>query len=184
MSERKIRFHARTADAAACLSIGYRMMLKFYRAVGMINNAEKEASKYERFHEILLARSAAQSANTENDRPTHIYIRKLMSLLENGECTVMNKEFREELPKSFVGYEDEKYYYLSLEKTHKEVNRLCLAQGEEFPITTRELGQALREDRYIDPFGTHSSQSQYLGGRNYRCIRLKKSAVAEVMDME
>ena len=96
----------------------------------------------------------------------------------------MDKESREELPKSFVGYEDEKYYYLSLEKTHKEVNRLCLAQGEEFPITTRELGQALREDGYIDPFGTHSSQSQYLGGRNYRCIRLKKSAVAEVMDME
>ena len=34
---------------------------------------------------------------------------------------------------------------------------------------------------YIIPFGENTTKSKYLGGRNYRCIQLKKSAVEEVM---
>jgi len=61
------------------------------------------------------------------------------------------------------------------------VKRFCNMQDEEFAITARALGKALKDDGYIIPFGENTTKSKYLGGRNYRCIQLKKSAVEEVM---
>ena len=183
LTEKKVRFHSRTADAVACTEIGYEMMLKFFSAVNMLN-ADAVNERKERFHSIMIELSAEQTKHVECDRPTHIYIRKLMTLLENGECNILHKDAHVQIPPNFIGYEDETLYYFSLENSHRMVKRFCFSQDEEFAITARALGKALKDDGYIIPFGENTTKSKYLGGRNYRCIQLKKSAVEEVMGCE
>ena len=180
LTEKKVRFHSRTADAVACMEIGYEMMLTFFSSVGMLN-ADAVSERRERFHSIMIELSAEQTKHVESDRPTHIYIRKLMTLIENGECSILHKDAHVQTPPNFIGYEDEQLYYFSLENSHKMVKRFCNMQDEEFAITARALGKALKDDGYIIPFGENTTKSKYLGGRNYRCIQLKKSVVEEMM---
>lgn len=181
MYERRIHFHSRTADAIACLEIGYRMMINFYRSV--IGMDEEQAAESERaFHSILLELAAEQAKNVNSDRPTHIYIRKLISLIECGECPLLPADADVKSTKGFIGFEDEKYYYLFLDLSHKSVKKLCDTQGENYEITSKELAKALNQEGYIVPiYGKHTGSIRF-GSLQRRVMKLKKSAVEKVLD--
>lgn len=181
MYERNIHFHSRTADAIACLEIGYKMMVLFYRS--LIGIEEAQASESERaFHSILLELAAEQAKNVNADRPTHIYIRKLISLIECGECPVLPADAEVKSTKGFIGFEDEKYYYLFLDLSHKSVKKLCDMQGENYEITSKELAKALAQEGYIVPiYGKHTGSIRF-GELQRRVMKLKKSAVDKVLD--
>ena len=83
LQRENIRFHARTADAVACLELGYAMMLCFFRSMGMLHD-DMEQKHREVFHGMMLSLAAKQAAYVESDKPTHIFIRKLMGLLDAG----------------------------------------------------------------------------------------------------
>lgn len=179
--ERRIHFHSRTADAIACLEIGYRMMLNFYRSVSGMEEDQASESECD-FHSILLELAAEQAKNVNSDRPTHIYIRKLISLIECGECPLLPTDADVKSTKGFIGFEDEKYYYLFLDLSHKSVKKLCDTQGENYEITSKELAKALAQEGYIVPiYGKHTGSIRF-GELQRRVMKLKKSAVDKVLD--
>lgn len=101
LTANEVRFHSRTADAVACMEIGYEMMLTFFSSVGMLN-ADAVSERRERFHSIMMELSAEQTKHVESDRPTHIYIRKLMTLIENGECSILHKDTHAQTPPTLL----------------------------------------------------------------------------------
>lgn len=183
LQRENIRFHARTADAVACLELGYAMMLCFFRSMGMLHD-DMEQKHREVFHGMLLSLAAKQAAYVESDKPTHIFIRKLMGLLDAGECAVLPRSTPSTLPPNFVGYEDEEFYYLILENTHRLVKRMCDTQDESFAISAKALSKALFEEGYLQQISGKNTGTMRFGNVSRRVMRLRKSAVEEVMRCE
>ena len=105
LQKNKIIFHDRLPDTLACLAVGFLFLLKFLCAKEMIGS-EDCADFEKRFDDALLSLSAQQSKAVESDRPTHIFLSKLMALLECGQLCVVPSDTSVELPHNCIGYED------------------------------------------------------------------------------
>ena len=178
-----IRFHGRTADAVACLELGFFMLLRFLKDVGALDE-QREDEHREAFENVLLTLAAKQSACVAADKPTHIFVRKLMGLLDAGECSLLSKNNPSALPPNFVGYEDEEYYYLVLENAHRLVKRMCDVQDESFSISAKALAKALFEEGFLLQISGKNTGTMRFGNASRRVMRLRKSAVEEVMRCE
>lgn len=170
-----IRCHGRVPEIVAWLRIGWKMYLTFMKDQGMFTKETADALENQ-FADILYELARKQSASIEQDKPTHIFIRKLYALLESGQAIVLNKsEHYNELPSSFVGYEDDQYLYLSKDIAHRMVKKLCDEQGELFPVTSRTLLQMLADEKLIDTYGGGNTKAVRFGEVTKRVICLNKS---------
>ena len=146
LKEKSIPFHDRLPDTLACLEIGFSFMEIFLSAEAHMDEKGITALN-ERFENVLLYLAARQSESIEQDRPTHIFLRKLYSLIECGQvCLIPASSRLETLPKNYIGYEDETYYYLLLDVSHKAVKRLCGEQDEGFAISAKSLAKELADE--------------------------------------
>lgn len=105
----KIRCHGRVPENVAWLLIGMRFFLLFMESHEMISIEESRRTMGE-FKNCLYGLAKKQSNYIEDNRPTHMFIQKLYSLLESGQAVVIGKDnYEGYTPIGFVGYEDNDY---------------------------------------------------------------------------
>ena len=184
LKEKSIPFHDRFPDTLACLEVGFLFLTDFLCAKDITD--ERDATELQnRLHIVLLHLSAKQSESVEADRPTHIFLRKLYSLIECGQvCLIPASSRLETLPKNYIGYEDENYYYLMLDASHKAVKRLCGEQDEGFAISAKSLAKALADEGLIEPGdnGTNTRTMRF-GGRLKRVMLLRKEKANKLVSV-
>ena len=184
LKEKSIPFHDRLPDTLACLEVGFLFLTDFLCAKDITD--ERDATELQnRLHIVLLHLSAKQSESVEADRPTHIFLRKLYSLIECGQvCLIPASSRLETLPKNYIGYEDETYYYLLLDVSHKAVKRLCGEQDEGFAISAKSLAKALVDEGLIeqDESGTNTKTMRF-GGRLKRVMLLRKDKANKLISV-
>ena len=167
--------HGRIPEAVACLRIGFDFYLDFMEENFMLNPISSDKLRQE-FLEYLYAQAADQCSSIINDKPTHIFIKKLYSLLESGQVYVMKRgELYEPTGGAFIGWEDEDYYLLNCDSALKAVKRLCDEEGTRFTITLRGLMRALAEEDLIDTFGNQNTFPIRIGDKSKRVMWLRKS---------
>ena len=183
LRENEIQFHDRLPDTLACLEIGISFM-EIFLSAEMDFGEEDITALNGRFENVLLHLAARQSESIEQDRPTHIFLRKLYSLIECGHvCLIPASSRLETLPKNYIGYEDETYYYLLLDVSHKEVKRLCGEQDEGFAISAKSLAKALADEGFIETKDGANTQTMRFGGRLKRVMVLSKAKSNKVVGM-
>lgn len=184
LKEKSIPFHDRLPDTLACLEVGFLFLTDFLCAKDITD--ERDATELQnRLHIVLLHLSAKQSESVEADRPTHIFLRKLYSLIECGNVCLLSATGRTEIPpKNYIGYEDENYYYLMLDASHKAVKRLCGEQDEGFAISAKSLAKALADEGLIEPGdnGTNTRTMRF-GGRLKRVMLLRKDKANKLVSV-
>ena len=184
LKEKSIPFHDRLPDTLACLEVGFLFLTDFLCAKDITD--ERDATELQnRLHTVLLHLSAKQSESVEADRPTHIFLRKLYSLIECGNVCLLPATGRTEIPpKNYIGYEDETYYYLMLDASHKAVKRLCGEQDEGFAISAKSLAKALADEGLIEPGdnGTNTRTMRF-GGRLKRVMLLRKEKANKLVSV-
>ena len=169
--------HGRIPEAVACLKIGFDFYLDFMEENFMMNPITADGKRQE-FLKFIYAQAASQSRSVTSDKPTHIFVKKLYSLLESGQAYVM-KRFEQYEPTggSFVGWEDDDYYYLNCDLSLKAVKRICDDEGTRFTITLRGLLRSLAEEGLIELTNGNNTRQIKVNGKSKRvmCLIKKKS---------
>ncbi|MBR5221248.1 MAG: DUF927 domain-containing protein, partial [Clostridia bacterium] len=181
LNEYHIIFHDRIPDTLTCLQIGFNMMVSFLHTVGMLTDKEVVDIKAV-CNAILLMHAARQSDAVEDDRPTHIFVRKFLALIECGHAVVVPLTNASGiLPTNCFGYEDEEFYYLFFDAAQRAVKKFCDDQGEDFTVSTKALGKALADEGFINTDGGENTHSKKIGGRSRRVLMLRKDKVRKLM---
>ena len=175
--------HGRIPETVACLKVGYNMYLEFLSDWGMMNIVTADSMRQE-FCDIINAQAEAQSKSVSADKPTHKFIRKLNSLLESGQAYVMKRnEKYEPTGAGFVGWEDEKYYYLNCDSAVKAVRRLCEDSGESFTITPKALLKQLAEEGLIEMTDNRATRLIRINGKPKRLVCLIKERAESIAEL-
>lgn len=145
------RCHGRVPETVAHLQMGMDFFLMFLRD----RNGMDEESCVEiqmRFRQILYRLALRQAESIEQDKPTHLFIRKLYALLESNQAYLADRNGL--LDPGFgtcLGYQDEQYLYLHSELAYKVVRKFCEDQGENFSCSHKSLLKAMAEEGLILP---------------------------------
>jgi hypothetical protein len=124
---------------------------------------------------------AEQGIYTEQDRPTHLFIRKLMSMIECGEVWLMRSNASGDPMSGCVGYESEEYYEIFFEQAFKQVMKFCEGQNVNFTISPQALSKALAEEGIIQvKNGQNTYTKRYGGNVRRRVMCIKKSEVKNI----
>ena len=172
------RIHGRVADTVACFRIGFDYFIRFLAS----RFPQTDIHFYcEEFEKIILQLAQRQEIFTEQDRPTHIFIRKLMALIECGEVRLLRTNTSEEPAPGCVGYESEEYYEIFFEQSFKQVMKFCEAQGVNFTISPQALSKALAEEGIIlIKNGQNTYTKRYGSNVRRRVMCIKKSEVQNI----
>lgn len=174
--------HGRVPENVAWLQLGLEFFLLFLREQGIVHD-EYCGQMQERFRNILYRLARRQAESIDQDKPTHVFIRKLFSLLESGQAQVANRyDVPSLLGNSYIGFEDEERLYLYADVTHRAVRKLCEEQGETFAISCRTLLKALAEEGLIDTASGQNTKSIRLGGKSRRVVCLIKEKAQRIAD--
>mgnify|MGYP002508237183 FL=1 len=181
LREKKVKFHDRIPDTLACLQLGFNYVMGFLLHSGVLMQRDVDEIT-ERFTTIMFNHAANQSKAVEQDRPTHIFIRKLLAMLDCGQvCVVPASDCDGLLPSGCLGYEDEEHYYLFFESTQRAVKKFCDDQGEGFTISTKALGKALADEGFINTDTGENTRTMRFGSKTKRVLLLRKEMVEKVM---
>ena len=180
-----IRCHGRVPEIYAWLMIGIEFFLSFLLDYEVISEEDYQSTFY-RCRTCLYELAKKQSANIENDKPTHKFIQKLYSLIESGQAVLLDRnnplEFK---PVNHIGYRDDEYFYLNADIAHRQVKRLCGEQEEAFSISKNGLIKALAEEGFTVCDKGKNTKSVRIGDKTNRFICLikdKASAIAELCE--
>lgn len=179
-----IRCHGRVAENVAWLRLGWRFFLFFLD--GMVGyNADYIAEVEAQFREMLYRVARRQADAIDQDRPTHLFLRKFFALLESGQVYLKDRESldpTEFLPGVCIGYEDSTHFYFFADPVHKLVRKLCNDQGENFSISARSLLKALAEEGLIETVGGQNTKSIHLDGKSRRVVVMDKHMAKTIAD--
>ena len=177
-----IRCHGRLPEIVAWLEIGMAMLLLFLEECGMLSTDRVNVLR-QGFSSLLYAMARQQAQNIEQDKPALIFVRKLSSLIESGQVSILKKDEAPGFPpKDFIGYEDDTFYYLFNDAAHRAVRKLCDEQGELFTISSRSLPKALAEEGLLDTAEGENTRSVRFRSGTKRVICLYKEKVKHVVD--
>ena len=179
MTAERIPFHDRLPDTLACLTLGFRMLLKFLQDKKMLTEDQRK-EKLAEFESILLEHARKQSVAVVADKPTHVFFRNLFAMTDGGMVTIMERE-KPKIGNSVVGYEDDAYYYFLLDKCVGEVKRFCENSNQSFTLSSKALAKQLREEGILNPIGTANTDNIKIMKRNVRVVRLLKSEVQKIL---
>lgn len=176
-----IRCHGRLPEIIAWLRMGLEMLLVFLSEQDILTVEQTEAYRAE-YISLLYAAAQKQAQSIEQDKPAHIFVRKLFALVESGQVSVQQKSNPYPcVAKDLVAYEDDEFYYLLNDAAHRAVRQLCEDQGELFVIGSRSLPKALAEEKLIDCDGGNT-RSIRVGGRTVRVVALYKERAREIVE--
>ena len=179
LTAEKIVFHDRLPDTLTCLSIGWRMLTLFLKERNMITG-EQRAQMLAEFTSILTEHAWKQSAAIVADKPTHVFLRNLFAMTEGGMVSITERE-KPKIGNTVVGYEDDTYYYLLLDKSIGEVKRFCENTNQTFTLSSKALTKQLKEEGLLVPFGTSNSDSIKVMKKNVRVTRLRRAEVQKIL---
>lgn len=168
--------HGRVAENVAWLRMGFHfflMFLDFHLSYGNAYVEEMEAQ----FKEMLYRIANRQSDAIEQDKPTHLFLRKFFALLESGQVYVKDRERLDPSdfqPGTCVGYCDHAYLYFFADPVHRLVRKLCDDQGEHFSISSKALLKALAEEGIIETHDGQNTRSMHLDGKSRRVVVMDK----------
>ena len=178
--------HGRLPETVASFMVGMRFFLQFLKEIGVIKQEEQDFDLDE-FRKLLYALADIQSEKVEQDKPAHVFIRKLWSLIEGGKVLITErnrpKEF-DPFPPGYIGCQDGDYYYLNKELAHSAVKKLCTEQGESFPLSAKALVKALAEEGLIKTTPSGNTVSLRYCERNLRYMALDKQKAQAVLREE
>ena len=178
--------HGRLPETVASLMVGMRFFLQFLKEIGVIKQEEQDFNLDE-FRKLMYALTDIQSEKVEQDKPAHVFIRKLWSLIEGGKVLITErnrpKEF-DPFPPGYIGCQDGDYYYLNKELAHSAVKKLCTEQGESFPLSAKALVKALAEEGLIKTTPSGNTVSLRYCERNLRYMALDKQKAQAVLREE
>ena len=172
------RVHARVADTVACFRIGFDYYIRFLSFC--FPSVDLEIYRKE-FEKIILSLAEEQGNYTEQDRPTHLFIRKLMAMIECGEVWLMRPNMSGDPVSGCVGYESEEYYEIFFEQAFRQVMKFCEAQSVNFTISPQALSKALAEEGIIlVKNGQNTYTKRYGGNVRRRVMCIKKSEIKNI----
>ena len=177
-----IRCHGRVPETVAQLQIGMEFLLRFLCERGGF--AEDWCNEIaERFQQILYQLVAKQAESIDEDKPTHIFIRKLYALLESNQAYVDDKNNPGELGfGTCLGYQDDTFLYLHSELCHKVVRKFCEEQGENFSCTHKSLLKAMAEEGLILPGKEQNTHPLRVGSKQKRVVYLYREKAERIRD--
>ena len=141
---------------------------------------EQRTEKLTEFESILLEHARKQSVAVVTDKPTHVFLRNLFAMTEGGMVSITERE-KPKIGNTVVGYEDDTYYYLLLDKSIGEVKRFCENTNQTFTLSSKALTKQLKEEGLLVPFGTSNSDSIKVMKKNVRVTRLRKAEVQKIL---
>lgn len=175
-----IRCHGRVPEITAWLRIGMYMFLWFMDDSEILGEGYSSEIR-DNFKDIVFGLAKAQSLRIDEDKPTHIFIRKFYSLMESNQITVLKKN-TEYLGKDAVCYEDDVFFYFNNDAIQKTVKKLCDDLGESFTMHTKSLLKALADEKLIETSGASNTKSVRVGGQVKRMVCLYKEKAALIND--
>lgn len=180
--ESGIQCHGRVPEAVAHLQIGMEMFLLFLEESKHITGDEMESMmKY--FKNVIYGLARKQADSIVQDKPTHKFIRKLYALTESGQASLLKRNHSFDFtPGNFIGYEDDMYFYLNKDITHRMVKKLCDEQGESFSISARALLSALVDEGIVEPGKDQNTKPLRVGDKNIRLMWVRKAAARKIVD--
>lgn len=168
--------HGRVAENVAWLQMGFHFFLMFsdhHLGYGEDYVAQME----EKFKEILYRTARRQSDAINQDKPTHLFLRKFFALMESGQVYLKNLEDRSPIDFQLgtcVGYCNDSHMYFFADQVHRLVRKLCQEQGENFTISVRSLLKALAEEGLIETDNGQNTKSMHLDGKSRRVVVMDK----------
>lgn len=141
------------------------------------------------FDDVILSVAGEQQNRTEQEQPTHKFLRKLKSLIDSGAVGIAKKEVSEDYPTldppRLIGYEDGAYYYLDKTLSHRAVKKLCDDQGEGFAVSENGLAKALLAEGISEGDGAgNTTKIVKIGKKNRRLLVIPKAKIDEIISSE
>ena len=180
---RNLFLRDRLIDDLTGLETGAMYMCAFLQHNGAISPEESDRL-IEKFIDILISIGAEQQDITITDQPTHIFIRKLQTLIDANQVTLINRnsgelDFRDS---KFIGCYDDDNYYFDKSLAHKAVKNLCREQDEDFVISEKGLREALHNEGIsICDDGINLKKIRYKNSF-LRCICIPKDVMRSIAD--
>lgn len=180
--ESGIRCHGRVPETVAHLQLGMEFLMVFFREHQVLDG-ESCGEIQQRFQKMLYDLAARQAESIQQDRPTHLFIRKLYALWESGQVCVQDKNAPETGGYGpCVGYQDEGFLYLHSELAYKIVRKFCEDQGENFSCSHRQLLKAMAEEGLILPGAKQNTRLLRVGEQQKRVIFLYREKAEQIRD--
>ena len=158
-------------------------MCNFLKYNGVLSD-DKYEEMIGKFIDNLLYVGSEQQDITITDQPTHIFIRKLQTLIDANQVTMVNRvsgdlDFRDS---KFIGYFDDDNYYFDKSLAHKAVKNLCREQEEDFVISEKGLREALHNEGIsICDDGINLKKIRFKNSF-LRCICIPKDVMRSIAD--
>ena len=186
--EKRLDLRDRLLDDLVCLHLGYEFFCDFLLDKQCIL-PEGKTGMLEEFDSVILSVAAEQQSRTEQEQPTHKFLRKLKSLIDSGAVGIAKKEISEDYPTldppRLIGYEDDNYYYLDKTLSHRAVKKLCDDQGEGFAISENGLAKALLSEGIAEGDGAgNPTKIIKIGKKNRRLLVIAKARIDEILSYE
>ena len=104
-----IHCHGRLPEIVAWLQLGMEMLLLFLLEQNILTREQVDAHRSE-YIALLYAMAHKQAQSIEQDKPAHIFVRKLYALIESGQVSVQLKSNPYPCSaKDLVAYEDDEF---------------------------------------------------------------------------
>lgn len=177
-----IRCHDRVPETVAQLQIGMEFLLRFLHDRGGFGSDWCHGI-FENFQKLLTRLALNQAESIDEDKPTHVFIRKLFSLLESNQAHLLDRHDVNELGfGTCIGYQDAEFLYLYNEVAHKLVRKFCEDQGENFSCTSKSLLKAMAEEGLIQPGTTQNTRPLRVGDKQKRVVYLYREKAERIRD--
>lgn len=176
------RCHGRVPETVAHLQMGMDYFLMFLRdRNGMDEESCIEIQK--RFRQILYRLALRQAESIEQDKPTHLFIRKLYALLESNQAYLADRNgLYDPGFGTCLGYQDEQCLYLHSELAYKVVRKFCEDQGENFSCSHKSLLKAMAEEGLILPGTKQNTRPLRVGDVQKRVLYLYRGKAERIRD--
>ena len=184
----RIKLRDRLLDDMVSLHVGFSFFCDFLLSKNCIMPEAKPAM-LEEFDNMILALAAKQQSQTEQEQPTHKFLRKLKSLIDSGAVGIAKKEISENYPTldppRLIGYEDGAYYYLDKTLSHRAVKKLCDDQGEGFAVSENGLAKALLSEGISEGDNEgNTTKIVKIGRKSRRLLVIPKDRLLKVIENE
>ena len=177
-----IRCHGRVPKTVAHLQMGMDFFLLFLKEKQVMDE-ESCAEIQQRFKDVLYRLAARQAENIDQDKPTHVFIRKIFALLEGNLAYLQDRNAVNELGfGACIGYQDAEFLYLQSEQAHRLVRKFCEDQGENFSCSHKSLLKALAEEGLIQPGAKQNTRPLRVGNSQKRVIFLYREKAERIRD--
>ncbi|OPX91940.1 MAG: hypothetical protein A4E53_00620 [Pelotomaculum sp. PtaB.Bin104] len=177
--------HARLPEVVSWLFMGLVSGLDYAKHTGAINEEIKKSIQGAGW-QVLMRLAEQQSRRIVDERPAIKFLAIISELLVSGAACVYN--IHEPVPKenevNFIGWKDERWFYLLPDTAYKIAAQFCSGQGGHFPVTARTLWKNLDAEGLIftEKNGTETRRliQKRIGGEKYRVLQLDAAALKNV----